>query len=68
MIGLTEAVARQSLGGDGFLIEVDYETDPDPGEGGIVADTVWAQDPPGGTDRGGVETVRLKVNPPGGGG
>ena len=68
VIGLTEAVARQSLGGDGFLIEVDYETDPDPGEGGIVADTVWAQDPPGGTDRGGVETVRLKVNPPGGGG
>ena len=63
VIGLTEAVARQSLAGDGFLQEVTYETDPDPGDNGIAPGTVWAQDPPGGTERGEIDTVRLKVNP-----
>jgi penicillin-binding protein 1A len=63
VIGFTEAVARQTLGGDGFLQEVSYETDPDPDEDGIVPGEVWAQDPPGGTEREGVETVRIKVNP-----
>jgi hypothetical protein len=29
---------------------------------------VWAQNPPGGTERDGVDTVRLKVNPPDDGG
>ncbi|MEQ8839742.1 MAG: transglycosylase domain-containing protein [Acidimicrobiales bacterium] len=68
VLGLDEAVARQSLTGDGFLQEVSYETDPDPGDGGVVPGVVWAQDPPGGTDREGVDTVRLKVNPPADGG
>ena len=63
VLGFTEAVARQTLNGDGFLQEVTYETDPEPGEDGVVGGIVWAQDPPGGTDRDGVETVRIKVNP-----
>ncbi|MEZ5244673.1 MAG: transglycosylase domain-containing protein [Acidimicrobiales bacterium] len=68
VIGMTEAVARQALGGDGFLIEVSYETQPEPGDSGVVAGEVWAQDPPGGTERDGIDTVRLKVNPPSEGG
>ena len=63
VIGMTEAVARQTLAGEEFLQEVSYETNPDPGEDGVVPGAVWAQDPPGGTDRTGVETVRIKVNP-----
>ena len=63
VIGMTEAVARQTLAGDDFLQEISYETDPEPGEGGVVPGIVWAQDPPGGTEREGVDTVRLKVNP-----
>jgi membrane peptidoglycan carboxypeptidase len=68
VIGMAEAVARQALDGDGFLIEVAYEADPEPGGDGVVAGAVWAQDPPGGTERDGVDTVRLKVNPPSDGG
>lgn len=63
VLGLTEAVARQTLNGEGFLQEVTYETNPEPGEGGAVGGIVWAQDPPGGTPREGVEAVRVKVNP-----
>jgi len=63
VLGMSEAVARQSLAGDGFLQEVIYEDDPEPGEEGGVPGTVWAQDPPGGTDREGIDTVRIKVNP-----
>jgi penicillin-binding protein 1A len=64
LIGLTEAVARQTLTGDGFLYEITVEENPEPGDSGSAPDIVWAQDPPGGTERDGVETVRLKVNPP----
>ena len=63
VVGFTEAEARQTLGGDGFLHEVEYETDPEPDGDGVVAGVVWAQDPPAGTDREGIATVRLKVNP-----
>jgi len=63
VLGMSEAVARQSLAGDGFLQDVIYEDDPDPGEDGGIPGTVWAQDPPGGTEREGIDTVRIKVNP-----
>jgi penicillin-binding protein 1A len=63
VLGLPEAVARQTLTGDGFLNEVSIEENPEPGEAGLVPGAVWAQDPAGGTDRDGVETVRIKVNP-----
>ena len=63
VLGLPEAVARQTLTGDGFLNEVSIEKNPEPGEAGLVPGAVWAQDPAGGTDGDGVETVRIKVNP-----
>lgn len=68
VVGMTEAVARQTLSSEGFLHDVTYEVDPDPGDGGAVPGAVWAQNPPGGTERDGVDTVRLKVNPPDDGG
>jgi membrane peptidoglycan carboxypeptidase len=62
LLGLTEAVARQTLTGDGFLYEVTIEENPEPG-GESGPGIVWAQDPAGGTDGSGIETVRIKVNP-----
>ncbi|MEZ5169049.1 MAG: PASTA domain-containing protein [Acidimicrobiales bacterium] len=62
VIGLTEAEARQTLSSAGFTFSVDYETNPD--SENPTPGVVWAQDPPGGSSREGVDTVHLKVNPP----
>jgi penicillin-binding protein 1A len=63
VIDLSEAEARQTIGGEGFGHDVIYEENPEPPDGGNVPGAVWAQDPESGADREGVEIVRIKVNP-----
>jgi penicillin-binding protein 1A len=61
--GLSEAEARQVLGGEGFNVTEDYQTDPE--SASPVAGAVWAQSPGAGEQVELGSVITIKVNPAG---